>query len=47
VWYKLLDDYALPKHGSVWLIGPDGKILAKDLRGDAIKQAGTIVLRAK
>src|SRR5262249_39124238 len=24
---------------AIWLIGPDGKIVAKGLRGDAIKQA--------
>jgi hypothetical protein len=47
VWGKLLDDYSLPKAGSIWMIGPDGRVLARDLRGDAIKQAGTILLRAK
>jgi peroxiredoxin/protocatechuate 3,4-dioxygenase beta subunit len=47
VWSKLLDQYSLPRYGSVWLIGPDGKVLARDLRGDAIKQAGTMVLRAR
>jgi peroxiredoxin len=24
---------------SIWLLGPDGKVIAKDLRGDAIKSA--------
>jgi hypothetical protein len=47
VWDKLLDEYALPRYGSVWLLDPDGKVLARDLRGDAIKQAGTFVARAK
>jgi protocatechuate 3,4-dioxygenase beta subunit len=47
VWDKLLDEYALPRFGSVWLLGPDGKVLARDLRGDAIKRAATLVLRAK
>jgi peroxiredoxin len=47
VWDKLVDEYSLPRHGSVWLIGPDGKVLARDLRGDGIRQAGTMVLRAR
>jgi peroxiredoxin len=47
VWDKLLDDYSLPKSGSIWMIGSDGKVLARDLRGDSIKQVGTILLRAK
>jgi hypothetical protein len=24
---------------SIWLIGPDGKVIARDLRGDGIKRA--------
>ena len=24
---------------SIWLIGPDGKVIARDLRGDGIKSA--------
>jgi hypothetical protein len=47
VWDKLLDEYALPRFGSVWLLGPDGKVLARDLRGDAIKGAAAMVLRDK
>ena len=44
VWDKLLEEYDLPRSGSVWLLGPDGKVLARNLRGDAIRQAGTMVL---
>jgi peroxiredoxin len=29
---------------SIWLIGPDGKVLAKNLRGDAIKSSLTAAL---
>ena len=47
VWDKLPDEYSLPNCASVWLVGPDGKVLARDLRGDAIRQAGTMVLRAR
>jgi RNA polymerase sigma factor (sigma-70 family) len=35
----LLDKYALRDVPSIWLIGPDGTVLAKDLRGEAIEQA--------
>jgi peroxiredoxin len=39
--------YNLPYRSSVWLIGPDGKILGRDVPGDAIKAAAATVLRAK
>jgi peroxiredoxin len=39
--------YSLRSRPSVWLIGPDGKIVGRDLRGDAIKAAAETVLRAK
>lgn len=32
-------DYGVRGIPSIWLIGPDGRVLAKDLRGDAIKAA--------
>ena len=32
-------DYGVRGIPSIWLIGPDGRVLAKDLRGDAIKTA--------
>ena len=34
-----VQDYGVRGIPSVWLIGPDGKILAKNLRGEAAKQA--------
>jgi len=35
----LLDKYGLREVPSIWLIGPDGRVLARDLRGEAIQQA--------
>jgi hypothetical protein len=34
---KIVEDYdvGLP---AIWLIGPDGKVVAKDLEGEAIKE---------
>ena len=46
-WEKFLDENSPQRSGLVWLIGPDGKVLARDLRGDSIRQAGTMVLRAR
>ena len=37
-------DYGVRGIPSIWLIGPDGKVIAKDLRGDAIKSAVTTAL---
>ena len=31
--------YGITSIPSIWLIGPDGKIIAKDLHGDALKEA--------
>jgi hypothetical protein len=39
--------YDLPYRPSVWLLGPDGEIVGRDLRGDAIKAAAARALRAK
>lgn len=39
--------YNLPFRPSVWLIGPDGRILGRDLRGEAIRAAAAKVLRAR
>ena len=36
---RVLADYGVRGIPSIWLIGPDGRVLAKDLRGDAIKTA--------
>ena len=36
---KLPDSYGVSGIPSIWLIGPDGKVIAKDLRGKGIKQA--------
>lgn len=36
---KLPSEYGVRGIPSIWLIGPDGKVIAKDLRGDAIKEA--------
>jgi peroxiredoxin len=35
----VLADYGVQAIPSIWVIGPDGKVLAKDLRGPGIKQA--------
>src|SRR5205085_9304603 len=35
----ITNDYGLRQFPSVWLIGPDGKLIARDLKGDAIKAA--------
>ena len=34
---KLATEYGVQSIPSIWLIGPDGKVIAKDLRGEAIK----------
>jgi peroxiredoxin/uncharacterized GH25 family protein len=36
---KVTADYGVRGIPSIWLVGPDGKVVAKDLRGDAIKAA--------
>jgi hypothetical protein len=36
---KAAKDYGVRGIPSIWLIGPDGKVLAKDLRGEGVKQA--------
>ena len=36
---KVTDDYAVRGIPSIWLIGPDGRIVAKGLRGDGIRSA--------
>jgi len=36
---KVPTDYGVLGIPSIWLIGPDGKVVAKDLRGAAIKEA--------
>ncbi len=40
-WSKatILDDFGIEGIPSIWLIGPEGKVIAKDLRGDQIKTA--------
>jgi peroxiredoxin len=40
-WEKatLPSDFGINSMPSTWLIGPDGKVIAKDLHGDAIKAA--------
>jgi peroxiredoxin/uncharacterized GH25 family protein len=35
---KLPCEYGVRGIPSIWLIGPDGKVLAKDLRGEAVKE---------
>jgi hypothetical protein len=30
---------------SIWLIGPDGKVIAKDLRGEEIKTAAAAAMK--
>ena len=40
-------DFGVDGIPSVWLIGPDGKVVAKNLRGDRIKEAVAGALRAK
>jgi hypothetical protein len=34
---KLPDEYGVRGIPSIWLIGPDGEVIAKDLRGAQIK----------
>ena len=36
---EVATEYGVRGIPSIWLIGPDGKVVAKDLRGDAIKDA--------
>jgi peroxiredoxin len=36
---KLPAEYGVRSIPSIWLIGPDGKVLTKDLRGNSIKEA--------
>jgi thiol-disulfide isomerase/thioredoxin len=36
---KVATEFGVRGIPSIWLIGPDGKVVAKDLRGDAIKAA--------
>jgi hypothetical protein len=35
---KLPEEYGVRGIPSIWLIGPDGKVIAKDLRGGAIRE---------
>jgi hypothetical protein len=39
-----MESFAIRQLPSIWLIGPDGKVVAKDLHGDAIKAALTTAL---
>jgi thiol-disulfide isomerase/thioredoxin len=46
VWNSpLLMTYGVSGIPSIWLIGPDGKVVAKDLRGDDIETAVGVALR--
>ena len=36
---KLPDTYGVRGIPSIWLIGPDGRVIARDLRGEQIKTA--------
>jgi thiol-disulfide isomerase/thioredoxin len=40
-------DFGVQGIPSIWLIGPDGKVLAKDLRGESIKAAVAAALGRK
>ena len=40
---KIPEDYGVSGIPAIWLIGPDGKIIAKDLRGKGIKKAVALV----
>ena len=40
------ENFALQGSAAVWLIGPDGKVVAKDLQGDGIKAAVMAALGA-
>jgi peroxiredoxin len=39
LWSPVTAEYGINDIPAVWLIGPDGKVVAKDLRGDEIKAA--------
>jgi hypothetical protein len=41
---KVPEDYGVSGIPAIWLIGPDGRIVAKDLRGKGIKKAVAKVL---
>jgi thiol-disulfide isomerase/thioredoxin len=42
---KIPEDYGVNGIPSIWLIGPDGMIIAKDLRGKGIKKAVALILQ--
>ncbi|WP_372723380.1 TlpA family protein disulfide reductase [Novipirellula sp.] len=43
---KIFDAYGIQSIPSIWLIGPDGKIVARDLRGEALRDAVKTALAA-
>jgi hypothetical protein len=45
--WELRQKYAAYDLPSIWLIGPDGKVIARDLKDGAIEETVTRVLRDK
>ncbi|WP_345686307.1 TlpA disulfide reductase family protein [Novipirellula caenicola] len=43
---KIFEAYGIQSIPSIWLIGPDGKIVARDLRGEALRDAVKTALAA-
>ncbi|WP_404307483.1 TlpA family protein disulfide reductase [Neorhodopirellula lusitana] len=43
---KIFEAYGIQSIPSIWLIGPDGKIVARDLRGKALRDAVTTALES-
>lgn len=44
---KIREAYGIQGIPSIWLIGPDGKIVARDLRGEAVRKAVREALRPR
>jgi hypothetical protein len=44
---RVTKDFEVGAIPSIWLIGPDGKIISRNLRGPKIKEAAASALTAK
>ncbi|EMI22746.1 alkyl hydroperoxide reductase/ thiol specific antioxidant/ mal allergen [Rhodopirellula maiorica SM1] len=44
---KIFEAYGIQSIPSIWLIGPDGKIVARDLRGEVLREAVRAALEAQ
>jgi hypothetical protein len=46
VWQVLNNCYGVQNISSIWLIGPDGKVIGRDMTADAVRAAVTSALGA-